>query len=274
MGSPLGYHGLRRRSASVSSRASTVTTMKTVEIALSDGIEALLHAPEDLERQRARARARGEVGDDQLVERERERHQPARDDRRHQVGHQHLGEGLQRRRAEVERRLLEGGIEAREARLHGGHHEREAEGDVRDHDRRVAELQADRHEQDQQAHAEDHFRHDHRQERQRLEQVRRAVAVAVEQPGAGGAEHQRDQRGRRRDDQAVLQRAHQHRVAPERGVPVEREAGPDDVELRLVEREQHEHGDRQIEEEQDESRPDREQPRDELHRRARRRRGA
>src|SRR5262245_53168897 len=38
-------------------------------------IEALLHAAEDLERERARSGARGEVGDDQLVERQREGHQ-------------------------------------------------------------------------------------------------------------------------------------------------------------------------------------------------------
>ena len=76
-------------------------------------IEALLHAPEDLERQRARAGAGGEVGDDQLVERERERHQRARDDRRHEIRHEHLAEGLHRRRAEIERRLLERRVEAR-----------------------------------------------------------------------------------------------------------------------------------------------------------------
>ncbi len=111
-------HGLRRRTTSVMTSATTVTTMNTVEIALSDGSRPFFTRPKISSGSVRVPGAGGEVGDDQLVERERERHQPARDDRGHQIGHQHLREGLQRRGAEIERRFFEGRIEPGEARLH------------------------------------------------------------------------------------------------------------------------------------------------------------
>ena len=99
------------------------------------------------------ARPGGEARDHQIVERQREGQHPARRDRRQISGSVTARNALQRRAAEIHRRLLQAAVEAQEPRLH--HHGDEAHGQrgVRDRHGPEAAIDVDRDEQQQQRQA-------------------------------------------------------------------------------------------------------------------------
>src|SRR5690606_564924 len=76
-------------------------------------------------------RARVEVRDDEVVEAEREREQPGREDARDEQREGHAPEGRPRRGVQVGRGLLEARVEARDARLDREHDESDAEHEER-----------------------------------------------------------------------------------------------------------------------------------------------
>ena len=120
--------------SSVSAVSSTI-----VESALIEGETPNLSCAEDVERQRRRARARREVRDHHVVERDREREHRAGDDPGRRERQHDPEERLERRRAEIGGGFDQPVVERGEARLHDDDDERDAERDVRgDHGRRCS----------------------------------------------------------------------------------------------------------------------------------------
>ena len=201
------------------------------------GVQADLSHPVDFQRKRLGLRSGGENTHDVFVERERERHQGPRDNRRHEIGHDDLPERLQRRRAEIHRRLLEKRIEALQPRLHTHEHEGKTEGRVRDHQRREAEWQIEElNKENQKAHAHQHLGHHHRNENQKGERALVGETVAVEHPRADRSEKRGKQGREERDEEAVLKRRDENLVREKRLIPLRGKSLPADVELRGIER--------------------------------------
>ena len=105
-----------------------------------------LDRAQDPHRDRLGAGARGEVRDDDLVERQREREQPAGQQRRAHARQGHPAEGHERIRAEVRRRLLRRARQPAQAGDHVVEGDDDAEGGVADDDREQAERDLERHE--------------------------------------------------------------------------------------------------------------------------------
>ena len=188
----------------------------------------------DLQRQRRRSGAGGEEGDDEIVDRQRERHQRAGDHARHDQRQRHAAERLPRRGAAVARRLGQALVHAGQARAHDDGDEADAERDVREDDRHHAQREVEQHEEDQQRDAHQDLRNRDRRQHQDRQQPH---LVAVHRDAGHGAEHRgHEARGERRSAANSAPPCSISSLCEELAVPVEREADPLGVEPRIVER--------------------------------------
>ena len=120
------------------------------------GIDALGHGV-DQNGNVIHAVARGEVGDHEVVKAHGERDERAGDDARTDLRHDDAGERLERRSAEVHRRVDEVRVERAQLRCDGEHDVGDAEHDVREQQRQKALLHRQHAEEHQQADAGDNI---------------------------------------------------------------------------------------------------------------------
>ena len=120
------------------------------------GIDALGHGV-DQNGNVIHAVARGEVGDHEVVKAHGERDERAGDDARADLRHDDAGERLERRSAEVHRRVDEIRVERAQLRCDGEHDVGDAEHDVREQQRQKALLHRQHAEEHQQADAGDNI---------------------------------------------------------------------------------------------------------------------
>ena len=209
---------------------------------------------EDPNREGRGARTGHEVRDDEVVDRERERQKERGEDPRDDQGQRHPEERARGVRAQVHRRVFERPVETPESRLDGERDVAHAEHDVREHDRREAQLEADveqdevrLEEQREQRSTEHDLRCGQRQHEQEVDAVPTAEPVANERHRDERPEDRGDRRRDQRDLEAEDQCLHE-RLVRERVQPVlEGELLPDRVEAAggLVEAERDDDEDRQ-----------------------------
>ena len=120
-----------------------------------------------------------------------------------------------------------------------------------DHHCPERQAQLDGPEKGHQRRPEHHLGDDHRQVEQRLGGPPAAERMARQGQGRGRAEEDGEPGRRAGHHQAVAHGAEERRVVQEPAVPVEREARPEGRLPRGVEREDHQDGDRRVEEEVD-----------------------
>ena len=184
--------------------------------------------------------ALGEEAHGKVVDREREREDEATDDAWLDLGDDDLAQCLEGCSAEVEGRLIDIGVHAREARHHAEHHVGGAEGDVGKDYRSVALRYAQCHEEQEERDTGDDVGVDEGYVVEEVDRLSLAVLQVVDAYGGHAAQHGSDGRGYQGNDDGVLYGTHQrvrHAPVKEVGVELQGEARPVAQHLRLGERE-------------------------------------
>ncbi len=199
----------------------------------------------DLDRHRLRRRVRRQVvGDDEVVDREREDDHQAREDRRREQRQQHEPQRAERRCAEIARRFLVLRADREQPAAHDEHDVRDRERHLPEHLRGRAELDlVERHEDEQQRHRHHDLGRDEREQHQEVHRPRAVAAPARQPDRQADAERHGDQHVEPRQLQALLEGAAHRRIVEDRlvrvaPVPAGREALPDAARATVVEREQ------------------------------------
>src|SRR5579884_296321 len=217
---------------------------------------ALSQVVEDEDRKRLLRACRKGCHND-LVERKREREQPARDERDRQYRPDDVPERLPAVGAEVARRLEQRGRRTAQARHDVVVDDDDAERCVPDHDRPHREAEACEDVERVQRHAGDDPGQRDRQDEQERDRLAAEEAEARDRRGGHRPEHERDAGRRRADLDRQQERIPRVGVVPRDAEPVQRPAGDRPaLDVRLVERVDRDDHERDPEEEDHERRPD------------------
>src|SRR5579864_5575990 len=209
---------------------------------------------EDEERERV-LRSRGEGRDDDLVEGQGEGEEPARDERGGEDGPDDEAKRLPAVRAEILRRFDERRRRAPQPREHVVVDDHDAEGRVTDDDRPQRQVDVARDESRVERDAGDDARERDREHEEERHGLTAEEAEAVHSERRGGAEHERDTGGDEPDPDGQPKRL-LHLRRPGRMEPVGRERwNRPALDVRLVERVEHDQRERDPEKQDHERRP-------------------
>src|SRR6185503_14240387 len=213
------------------------------------GVEGVLEIGEELDRQRGQLRAGQEEREGEVVERDREGEDRARDHARLDHPQRDLEERAQRIGAQALGRLLQRDVEVGEGRGDGADHVGCRHHDVADEQRPVGGVHLQQRVELEQRHPGEDLRQQERRGDEGVQQVPAAEAPAHQHDRGGGADHGGRERGPPRQLGGEPEGLHELAPLKEVGEPLEREALRREREVvARVERGQHHHDHRQQQE--------------------------
>jgi hypothetical protein len=188
------------------------------------GVEGVFEIGEELDRERGQLRAGQEERQGEVVERDREGEDRARDDPGLDHPQRHLEERAHRMRAEALRGLLQGEVEVGEGGGDGADHVGRRHHDVADEERGVGGLHLEEGVELQQRHAGEDLGQQERRGDEGVQQVAPAEAAPYQRDGRRGADHGGGQRGPGGQLGGEAEGLHELAPGEEVGEPLEREA--------------------------------------------------